>query len=57
MKDSTLDRLYELSSKVEDRLVTPLILEYYRLENSGLCLSEEKILKVIEIKYANPILN
>ncbi len=57
MKDSTLDRLYELSSKVEDRLVTPLILEYYRLENSGLCLSEEKILRVIEIKYANPILN
>jgi len=57
MKDSIFEKLSELSYRTEKKLLTPLILEYYKLENSGLSLSEEKILKVIEIKYSNPVLN
>ena len=56
MKDSTYDKLFELSYRTEERFVTPLILEYYRFESLGLGISEEKIIKLIESK-CNSILN
>ena len=35
IKDETYNRLFELSSKTKDKLVTPLILDYYNFESLG----------------------
>lgn len=49
MKDETFDELFKLSHRRKDNLVTPVILEYFTLENYG--LREEDIVRVIEEKY------
>jgi hypothetical protein len=36
MKDSTYDKLFELACRTENRLVTPLILDYFRIESLGM---------------------
>ena len=54
MKDETYEKLFELSFKTKDKLVTPLILNYYNFESLG--ISEIGIVNLIGNKY-NPILS
>jgi hypothetical protein len=54
MKDTTYEKLFELSFKTKERLVTPLMLDYYRFESLG--ISETGIVKLIENKL-NPLLS
>jgi len=46
MENAIYEKLFELASKTRDKLVTPLILDYYRLESLG--ISEKGIVNLIE---------
>ena len=50
MKDSTYERLLELSSKTKNRRAIPLVLDYYRLKSLAPDADEERILKHIKNK-------
>ncbi|MCX6746715.1 MAG: hypothetical protein NTU63_01110 [Candidatus Pacearchaeota archaeon] len=54
MKDTTYEKLFELSYKTKEKLVTPLILDYYRFESLG--INETGIVNLIRNK-CNPILS
>jgi hypothetical protein len=54
MKNETYEKLFELSFKTKDRLVTPLILDYYQFESLG--INEEGIVNLIGNKL-NPLLS
>lgn len=45
-KDKVLEKLIELSFKTEDKFVTPLIISYFRFENSG--ANQEGALNLVE---------
>jgi len=55
MKDETYEQLFEMSLKTKDRLVTPLILDYFRLESLGM-QNEKGIINLIKNEY-NPVLS
>lgn len=51
MRNETSDQLFELSYKTKTRGVTPILLDFLRLDYYGYGLKEEQIVKIIDRKY------
>ena len=50
MEEEIDDQIFYLSRKTKDEFVTPLILEYYQLEDFGMV--EKDIMNYLERKYS-----